>query len=64
MHPYYYQQLISDRQDELTRAAARVHVSESSTRSQMRRSAGWLLVHVGLRLALGPEARSATTRPA
>jgi hypothetical protein len=64
MHPYYYQQLISDRQDELTRAAARVHISEPSTRGQMRRNAGWLLVHVGLKLALGPEARSATARPA
>jgi hypothetical protein len=64
MHPYYYQRLISDRQDELTRAAARVHISEPSTWGQMRRSAGWLLVHVGLKLALGPEARSATARPA
>jgi hypothetical protein len=64
MHPYNYQQLISDRQDELTRAAARVHISESSTRGQMRQNAGWLLVHVGLKLALGPEARSATARPA
>jgi hypothetical protein len=63
MHPYYYQQLISDRQDELTRAGARVQLSKSSTRSQMRQNAGWLLVHVGLKLALGPEARSATARP-
>jgi len=64
MHPYDYQQLISDRHDQLTRAAARVQLSEPSTRSQMRQNAGWLLVHVGLKLALGPEARSATARPA
>ena len=64
MHPYDYQQLISDRHDELIRAAARVQLSEPSHRGQMRRSAGWLLVHVGLKLALGPEARSATARPA
>lgn len=64
MHPYYYQQLISDRQDDLTRAAARVHISESSTRGQMRQNAGWLLVHVGLRLAVGQQGQSAAARPA
>ena len=63
MHPYDYQQLISDRHDELTRAAARVQLSEPSHRGQMRRSAGWLLVHVGLKLALGPEAASTAARP-
>ena len=64
MHPYYHQQLISERQDELTRVATRVRLSQTTTRHQMRQNAGWLLVHVGLRLALGPEARSATARPA
>ena len=64
MHPYYYEHLISDRRDELTRAAARTRLSEPSARHQMRQNAGWLLVHVGLRLALGREARSAAARPA
>lgn len=64
MHPYDYQQLISDRRDELSRAATRVQLTEPSPRHQMRQSAGWLLVHVGLRLALGREARSAAARPA
>lgn len=63
MHPYNYEQLISDRQDELTRAAARMQLTEPSARRQMRQNAGWLLVHVGLRLALGREARSAAARP-
>jgi hypothetical protein len=62
MHPYYYQELMNARQDELSRAAARIQVSESSARHQMRQNAGWLLVHVGLKLALGPEARSTTAR--
>lgn len=58
MHPYIYQQLIHDRRDELARAAARVQLSQPAARHQrqLRRSAGWLLVHVGLRLALGREA--------
>ena len=64
MHPYYYEHLISDRHDELTRAATRIQLSEPSARHQMRQHAGWLLVHVGLRLALGREARSAAARPA
>lgn len=64
MHPYVYQQLISDRQDELARAGARQQLSQPSARHQMRQNAGWLLVHVGLRLALGREARSAAARPA
>ena len=64
MHPYCYQQLISDRQDQLTRAATRVRLSQPTARHQLRQNAGWLLVHVGLRLALGREARSAAARPA
>ena len=64
MHPYYYEHLISDRQDQLTRAAARVQLSRPSARHQIRQNAGWLLVHIGLKLALGPEARSAAARPA
>ena len=64
MHPYYYQELMNARQDELSRAAARIQVSESSARHQMRQNAGWLLVHVGLRLALGRDGQSATARPA
>ncbi|HEY2130306.1 MAG TPA: hypothetical protein VGH77_24320 [Streptosporangiaceae bacterium] len=64
MHPYIYQQLVSDRQDELTRAATRLQLVEPAVRHQMRQNAGWLLVHVGLRLALGREARSAAARPA
>jgi hypothetical protein len=64
MHPYYYEQLISDRHDELARAAARRRLSQPSARHQLRQNAGWLLVHVGLRLALGREARSAAARPA
>jgi hypothetical protein len=63
MHPYYYEQLISDRQHELTRAAARVQLSQPAARRQMRQNAGWLLVHVGLKLALGREAQSAAARP-
>ncbi len=62
MHPYYYQDLISDRRRELTRAAARRQLSQPTARHQMRQNAGWLLVHVGLRLALGREAPSAAAR--
>jgi methenyltetrahydromethanopterin cyclohydrolase len=64
MHPYYYEQLIHDRHNELTRAAARVQLSQPAARHHIRQNAGWLLVHVGLKLALGREARSAATRPA
>ena len=63
MHPYYYEHLISDRQDQLARAATRVQLTQPSARHQIRQNAGWLLVHVGLKLALGPEARSAAARP-
>jgi hypothetical protein len=64
MHPYVHQQLITERQNELARAATRVRPAGSAARHQMRQNAGWLLVHVGLRLALGREAQSATARPA
>jgi hypothetical protein len=64
MHPYVHQQLIKERQDELARAASRAHLSRAADRHQMRQNAGWLLVHVGLRLALGRDAPSATARPA
>jgi hypothetical protein len=64
MHPYHYERLISDRQDELARAAARRQLSQPSARHQMRQNAGWLLVHVGLRLALGRPGRSAAAGPA
>jgi hypothetical protein len=64
MHPYVYEQLISDRQDELTRAGTRLQLSQPAARHQIRQNAGWLLVHVGLRLALGREAGSAAARPA
>jgi hypothetical protein len=60
MHPYEYEQLISARQDDLARAAARApQPGRPSARRQLQQNAGWLLVHVGLRLALGRQARSA-----
>ena len=62
MHPYVYQQLITERQHELARAATRLRPGRPAARHQIRRNAGWLLVHVGLRLALGREARSAAAR--
>jgi hypothetical protein len=64
MHPYVHQQLIKERQDELARVASRLRLSRAADRHQMRQNAGWLLVHVGLRLALGRDAQSATARPA
>ena len=64
MHPYVHQQLIKERQDELARVATRERLSHAADRHQMRENAGWLLVHVGLRLALGRDGRSATARPA
>lgn len=64
MHPYRYDQLISDRQAELARAAARLPLGQPSARHQMRQNAGWLLVHIGLRLALGRPGRSAAAGPA
>lgn len=63
MHPYYYEQLINDRQHELTRAAARVQLSQPAARHQMRQNAGWLLVNVGLKLALGRDAAATAARP-
>jgi hypothetical protein len=63
MHPYNYEQLISDRQDELARAATRLQLSQPSPRHQLRQNAGWLLVHVGLRLALGRPARPGAASP-
>ena len=64
MHPYVHQQLITERQDELARIASRVRPSRTTARHQMRENAGWLLVHVGLKLALGRDGQSATARPA
>jgi L,D-peptidoglycan transpeptidase YkuD (ErfK/YbiS/YcfS/YnhG family) len=64
MHPYVHQQLITERQDELARVASRVRPSRTTARHQMRENAGWLLVHVGLRLALGRDGQSAAARPA
>ncbi len=64
MHPYIHQQLIKERQDELARVATRLRTSQPTARHQMRQNAGWLLVHVGLRLALGREAQSTAARPA
>jgi hypothetical protein len=64
MHPYVHQQLINERQDELARIATRVRPSRTTAGHQMRENAGWLLVHVGLRLALGRDGRSAAARPA
>jgi hypothetical protein len=63
MHPYYYDQLISDRQDQLTRAATRLQLSQPAARHQMRQNAGWLLVNVGLKLALGRDAAATAARP-
>lgn len=63
MHPYYYEQLINARQDELARAATRLQVSQPAARHHMRQNAGWLLVNVGLKLALGREAASTAARP-
>jgi len=64
MHPYLHQQLINERQDELARIATRVRPSRTTAPPQMRQNAGWLLVHVGLKLALGRDGQSATARPA
>lgn len=64
MHPYVHQQLISERQDELARVATRIRPSRTTARHQMRQNAGWLLVHVGLKLALGRDAQSTAARPA
>jgi L,D-peptidoglycan transpeptidase YkuD (ErfK/YbiS/YcfS/YnhG family) len=64
MHPYVHHQLITERQDELARMASRVRPSRTTARHQMRENAGWLLVHVGLRLALGRNGQSAAARPA
>jgi hypothetical protein len=63
MHPYNYEQLISDRRDELTRAATRLQLSQPAARHQMRQNAGWLLVNVGLKLALGRDAAATAARP-
>ncbi|HTT54526.1 MAG TPA: hypothetical protein VMH35_24300 [Streptosporangiaceae bacterium] len=54
MHPYTYAPLITERQSDLARAAEREKLhGRPLARHQMRRNAGWLLVHLGLRLALG-----------
>jgi hypothetical protein len=65
MHPYMREQLIRAHQDDLARAAARPpRPGRPSARRQIQQNAGWLLVHVGLRLALGRQARSAAAGPA
>jgi hypothetical protein len=64
MHPYEYQQLITERRDELARASAQLRLSQSTAWHQMRQNAGWLLVHIGLRLALGRPARPGAASPA
>ncbi|MGP7995889.1 MAG: hypothetical protein ACLPKI_00915 [Streptosporangiaceae bacterium] len=54
MHPYIYDQLISARRDDLAQAGQREKLHDRPpARHQMRQNAGWLLVHLGLRLALG-----------
>jgi len=58
MHPYLHEQMMNARCDELHRQSARrrgtVARAGHRSRAPLRRDVGWLLVHVGLRLALGP----------
>jgi hypothetical protein len=59
MHPYLHEQMMTARCDELhrQRTPSRGTVARAGHRRRppLRRDVGWLLVHVGLRLALGPE---------
>jgi len=58
MHPYLHEQMMNARCDELhrqgTRGRGTVARAGHHSRAPLRRDVGWLLVHVGLRLALGP----------
>lgn len=59
MHPYIHQQMMQAHCDDLRRQSARERrgtVARAGRRNRppLRHDVGWLLVHVGLRLALGP----------
>jgi hypothetical protein len=58
MHPYMHEQMMKARCDNLHRQAARGRGAATRAggrnRTPLRHNVGWLLVHVGLRLALGP----------
>ena len=58
MHPHLHEQMMNARCDELHRQSTRgrgaVARAGHRSRAPLRRDVGWLLVHVGLRLALGP----------
>ena len=58
MHPYLHEQMMNARCDELHRVStpSRGTVARAGRRRRppLRHDVGWLLVHVGLRLALGP----------
>jgi len=58
MHPYLHEQMMKTRRDDLRRCGARsrgtVARAQHRRRPPLRHDVGWLLVHVGLRLALGP----------
>jgi hypothetical protein len=58
MHPYIHQQVMQARCEDLRRQGARgrgtVARAGRLNRMPLRHDVGWLLVNVGLRLALGP----------
>jgi hypothetical protein len=58
MHPYLHEQMMKAHCTDLHRQAAlgRGTVARAGRRNRtpLRHDVGWLLVHVGLRLALGP----------
>lgn len=62
MHPYLHEQMMKARRDDLRRQSARGRggMARSGHRSRLplRHDLGWLLVHIGLRLALGPAQHS------
>jgi hypothetical protein len=56
MHPYMHEQLLRAERDDLGRHVARARPEPAPRRSRvrdpLRRNVGWLLINVGLRLAL------------
>ena len=58
MHPYMHEKMMQAHCDDLHRQAARGRIAAVGAarrnRTPLRHDVGWLLVHVGLRLALGP----------
>jgi hypothetical protein len=60
MHPYMHEQMMKARQAELCRQAAHARGALRPARPRLRQDVGWLLVHLGLRLAVGSAQRSRT----